>query len=519
MKNKLLLLFLTVIMATCFVCGLTSVAFAAENNCGCTIATARDDGEGEYRVHLSGEGITDGSFDDTKIKINDKTLKTWKDEGKITQVYSRAEAGANLVRIDLPNYAAGILKLDGTDTVTLLDGFKVGASGAAQTGEYVQTLSEMKVPSVEYGFAEGVEIADDVITAKNGTLEFTPVFTAGVGESLQKISVKLNDVALKADENGKYVAKFGFGTNKLVFHAENVAAPNAFVEKTVTIKYSDPVVEGPVYVSVANFKRNVEGRPSFKDRMSIRFSNVISTEDQAKLTLSINGKDLTALGSNVSVSWTADGRQADVKTLFFQEGTKAQTEIYKYDGTDEIVVGGVTAEANTLKMTSDGQVYNVTRNEEAPAYKGDGYITVKEISVARDHEGAHKDAIHIFFNENVDIKGAAHISEGVLLFNTGTILINGHNLQAFWDGNNSTTAYWINSANPYIRIDVFYDGLSSEMWNRNGENTITMDASFITMTDIGLGKGFGDYTYDAADGVTYAPGEKPEDVALSHGEM
>lgn len=519
MKKKFLLLFLTVIMATCFVCGLTSVAFAAENNCGCTIETARDDGEGEYRVHLEGEGITDGSFDDTKIKINDKTLKTWKDEGKITQVYSRAEAGANLVRIDLPNYAAGILKLDGTDTVTLLDGFKVGASGAAQTGEYVKTLSEMKVPSVEYGFAEDVEIADDVITAKNGTLEFTPVFTAGVGKSLQKISVKLNDVALKADENGKYVAKFGFGTNKLVFHAENVAAPNAFVEKTVTIKYSDPVVEGPVYVSVANFKRNVEGRPSFKDQMSIRFSNVISTEDQAKLTLSINGKDLTALGSNVSVSWTADGRQADVKTLFFQEGTKAQTEIYKYDGTDEIVVGGVTAEANTLKMTSDGQVYNVTRNEEAPAYKGDGYITVKEISVARDHEGAHKDAIHIFFNENVDIKGAAYISEGVLLFNTGTILINGHNLQAFWDGNNSTTAYWLNSANPYIRIDVFYDGLSSEMWNRNGENTITMDASFITMTDIGLGKGFGDYTYDAADGVTYAPGEKPEDVALTLGEM
>ena len=519
MKNKLLLLFLTVIMATCFVCGLTSVAFAAENNCGCTIATARDDGEGEYRVHLEGEGITDGSFDDTKIKINDKTLKTWKDEGKITQVYSGGQAGANLVRIDLPNYAAGILKLDGTDTVTLLDGFKVGASGAAQAGEYVQTLSEMKVPSVEYGFAEDVEIADDVITAKNGTLEFTPVFTAGVGKSLQKISVKLNDVALKADENGKYVAKFGFGTNKLVFHAENVAAPNAFVEKTVTIKYSDPVVEGPVYVSVANFTRNVEGRPSFKDRMSIRFSNVISTEDQAKLTLSINGKDLTALGSNVSVSWTADGRQADVKTLFFQEGTKAQTEIYKYDGTDEIVVGGVTAEANTLKMTSDGQVYNVTRNEEAPAYKGDGYITVKEISVARDHEGAHKDAIHIFFNENVDIQGAAHISEGVLLFNTGTILINGHNLQAFWDGNHSTTAYWLNSANPYIRIDVFYDGLSSEMWNRNGENTITMDASFITMTDIGLGKGFGDYTYDAADGVTYAPGEKPEDVALTLGEM
>ena len=519
MKKKLLLLFLTVIMATCFVCGLTSVAFAAENNCGCTIATARDDGEGEYRVHLSGEGITDGSFDDTKIKINDKTLKTWKDEGKITQVYSRAEAGANLVRIDLPNYAAGILKLDGTDTVTLLDGFKVGASGAAQAGEYVQTLSEMKVPSVKYGFAEGVEIADDVITAKNGTLEFTPVFTAGVGESLQKTSVKLNDVELKADENGKYVAKFGFGTSKLVFHAENVAAPNAFVEKTVTIKYSDPVVEGPVYVSVANFKRNVEGRPSFKDRMSIRFSNVISTEDQAKLTLSINGKDLTALGSKVSVSWTADGRQADVKTLFFQAGTKAQTEIYKYDGTDEIVVGGVTAEANTLKMTSDGQVYNVTRNEEAPAYKGDGYITVKEISVVRDHEGKHKDAIHIFFNENVDIKGAAYISEGVLLFNTGTILINGHNLQAFWDGNHSTTAYWLNSANPYIRIDVFYDGLSSEMWNRNGENTITMDAGFITMTDIGLGKGFGDYTYDAADGVTYAPGEKPEDIALTLGEM
>ena len=135
MKKKLLLLFLTVIMATCFVCGLTSVAFAAENNCGCTITTARDDGEGEYRVHLSGVGITDGSFDDTKIKINDKTLKTWKDEGKITQVYSRAEAGANLVRIDLPNYAAGILKLDGTDTVTLLDGFKVGASGAAQAGD------------------------------------------------------------------------------------------------------------------------------------------------------------------------------------------------------------------------------------------------------------------------------------------------------------------------------------------------------------------------------------------------
>lgn len=61
-----------------------------------------------------------------------------------------------------------------------------------------------------------------------------------------------------------------------------------------------------------------------------------------------------------------------------------------------MIVGGVTADANTLKVTSDGQVYNVTRGEEAPAYKGDGYITVQKVVVERDHEGMPKDAIHIF---------------------------------------------------------------------------------------------------------------------------
>ena len=116
----------------------------------------------------------------------------------------------------------------------------------------------------------------------------------------------------------------------------------------------------------------------------------------------------------------------------------------------------------------------------APAYKGDGYITVQKVTVQRDHEveqGKQKDAIHIFFNENVDIQGSAALTEGVLLFNTGTIRINGYNLQAFYDGNNSTCAYWVNASNPYVRIDVFYAGLSEEMWDRGGENTITVDAS------------------------------------------
>lgn len=519
MRKKLLLLFLAVVMASCLVFGITSVVFAAENTSGCTIVAARDDSESEYRIQLSGDGITDGSFDNTKVKINDKTLKEWMDAGKITQVYSDGLAGENLVRIDLPNYAADILKLDGTDTVALLDGFKVGANGTPQAGDYVQTLSEMKAPSIDYGFADGVEISDDVITASSGTLEFIPVFTAGYGEEVQNVSVKLNGTALTADENGKYIAEFGFGTSMLVFRAENVSTPNTFAEKTITINYSDPIVEGPVYVSVANFARNVEGRPSYKDQLSIRFSNVISVEDQAKLTLSINGQDLAALGSNVSVTWSADGRQADVKTLFFQEGSADQSGIYKYDGTDEVIVGGVTADANTLKVTSDGQVYNVTRGEEAPAYKGDGYITVQKVAVERDHEGKQKDAIHIFFNENVDIKGAAALTEGVLLFNTGTILINGHNLQAFWDGNNSTCAYWVNASVPYVRIDVFYTGLSEEMWDRGGENTITVDASFITMTDLGLGKGFGDYLYDATDNAVYAPGEQPEEIALTLNDM
>lgn len=519
MRKKLLLLFLAVVMASCLVFGITSVVFAAENTSGCTIAAARDDSESEYRIQLSGEGITDGSFDGTKVKINDKTLKEWQDEGKITQVYSQGEAGANLVRIDLPNYAEGILNLDGADTVTLLDGFKVGSEGTAQTGDYVQTLSELEAPSVDYGFAAGVEISDGVITANSGTLEFTPVFTAGYGEEVQNVSVKLNGAALTADENGKYVAEFGYGTSTLVFRAENVSAPNTFAEKTITINYSDPVVEGPVYVSVANFARNVEGRPSYKDQLSIRFSNVISAEDQAKLTLSINGQDLAALGSNATVNWTADGRQADVKTLFFQEGSADQSGIYKYDGTDEVVVGGVTAEENTIKLTSDGQAYNVSRGEEAPSYKGEGYITVQRVAVERDHEGKQKDAVHIFFNENVDIKGSAALTEGVLLFNTGTILINGHNLQAFWDGNNSTCAYWVNAAVPYLRIDVFYTGLAEEMWDRDGENTITVDASFITMTDLGIGKGFGDYLYDASDNVVYAPGEQPEEIALTLSDM
>lgn len=115
--------------------------------------------------------------------------------------------------------------------------------------------------------------------------------------------------------------------------------------------------------------------------------------------------------------------------------------------------------------------------------------------------------------------GAAALTEGVLLFNTGTILINGHNLQAFWDGNNSTCAYWVNASVPYVRIDVFYTGLSEEMWDRGGENTITVDASFITMTDLGLGKGFGDYLYDATDNAVYAPGEQPEEIALTLNDM
>lgn len=106
------------------------------------------------------------------------------------------------------------------------------------------------------------------------------------------------------------------------------------------------------------------------------------------------------------------------------------------------------------------------------------------------------------------------------MFNTGTILINGYNLQAFWDKNNSTTAFWVNTASPqYVRIDVYYAGLPADMWDRSGENTITVDASFITMTDLGLGKGYGDYLYDAADNVVYAPGEQPEEISLTLNEM
>ena len=513
--RKFWLLFFVMVMAVCLVLGVTSIASAAENKTGCTIAAARDDSEAEYRIHLTGEGITDGSFDATKVKINDKTLAQWMAEKAIVQVYDTGLAGANLVRIDLPKYAENILKLDGTDTVTLLDGFKVGFDGTPQEGDYVQTLSELKIPTVDYGFAEEIDVFDGTITVDSGVLEFTPEFVAGYGTGVRNISVKLNGVALSPDENGKYTAEYGYGRSLLVFRAENAESPNAFVEKTITIEYADSVVEGPIYVSVASFDRNVTGRPTYADQLSLRFSNVIDAEAQANLTLRINGQDLSSMGTNVSLVWSADGRQVDVRTLFYQEGQTAASGIYRYDGTDEIEVGGVTAEVNTLKITSDGQVYNVTRGESEPEYLGEGYITVQRVAVERDHEGKQKDAIHIFFNENVDILGSAALTEGVLLFNTGTILINGYNLQAFWNANNGTTAYWVTSSNPYVRIDIFYANVPESMWNRNGENVVAVNASFITMTNLGLGQGFGDYTYDAIDGVVYEPGESPEEIDLN----
>ena len=518
MRRKFLLL-LTAMMTACFIFGVGVVVFSAESTCVCVIAVARDDNESEYRILLSGEGITDGSFDDAKVKINNKTLKAWKEEGKIREVFSDGLAGENLVRIDLPDFASGILNLDGTDTVTVLDGFKVGAGGTAQVGDYVKTLSEMKAPSVDYGFAENIEIVGDVLTATNGTLEFTPVFSAGSGESVQNVFVKLNGTPLKADDSGKYIAELNYGTSVLLFHAENAALPNVFVEKKVTVCYSDTVVEGPAYVSYADFTRNAEGRPSFKDRLSIRFSNVVPAEDRAKLELTVNGRNLSSLGADAAVVWLEDGRQADVKTLFFQEGSKNRSGIYKYDGSDEVTVGGVTAETNTLKITSDGQVYNVTKGEKAPEYRGEGCVSVQKIQVERDHEAKRKDAIHIFFNENVDIKGAAAISEGVLLFNTGTVLINGYNLQTFWDANNGTCAYWVNAENPYVRIDVYYDGVSKELWDRNGENVVRIDASFITMTNLGLGKGFGDYVYDPVYNTVYAQSELPEEIPFVFKDM
>lgn len=514
MRRKTLLLFLCLSLAVCGIIGVSTAAFAdgTQDAGGCTVEFARDDGEQEYRLHLNGTGITDGSFDQTKVKLNDKTIKQYCDESKITQVYSKAEAGANLVRIDLPNYGEGILKFDGTDTVTLLDGFKVGASGTPITADYTQTYANMKKPTIDFGFPSGLTVTDNTVEVNSGTLEFTPVFTAGAGTEVQNSSVKLNGNALTADGNGKYTAALNFGANTVVFRTENKIAPNVFNEITVTVNYPDPVVEGPVYVSAASFKRNAEGRPAFKDKLSLRFSNEIATENQSGLTVSINGK----VAESADISWSSDGRQADVTTLFFNENTKALGRFYNYDGTDEITVDGVTEEANTVKMTSDGQLYNVTKGETAPAYKGEGYVSVKEISVTRNQDGQNKDAVHIWFNESVDIKGSAALSEGVLLFNTNTVKINGKNLQAFWDKANGTTAFWLGDKNPYIRIDLPYDTLTEDMWNRSGENTITVDPSFITMTGLGLGRGAGDYIYDAEDGAVYAPGEeRPEQVDLA----
>ncbi|WP_251548606.1 hypothetical protein [Pumilibacter intestinalis] len=514
MRKKTLLLLLCLSIAASCMAGISVTAFAdgSQGSGGCAITTARDDSEVEYRIHLAGTGITDGSFDNTKVKINDKTLAQYGQEGKIAQIYSNGEAGVNLVRIDLPDFGEGILKFDGTDTVTLLSGFKVGTGGTAIEQDYVHTLSDMHKPSINFGFPSGIDVTDNAIEVTSGTLEFTPVFTAGAGREVKETSVKLNGNALTADGDGKYTATFSFGTNTLVFRTENEAAPCVFNEITVTVNYPDPVVEGPIYVSTASFKRNASGRPEYKDKLSLRFSNVIESADQADLTVSINGKEV----DTSNVDWSSDGRQADIATLFFNENTNALGGFYKYDGTDEITVSGVTAEANTIKMTSDGQLYNVTKDETEPAYKGEGYVSVKEVTVQRGHEEKHKDAIHIYFNENADIRGSADISEGVLLFNTGTVKINGQNLQAFWDANNSTKAFWVTSSPSYLRIDVFYDSVSDNLWNRSGDNTITVSSSFITMTDLGLGKGAGEYTYDAEDGTVYAPGQqRPEAVDLS----
>ncbi len=514
MRRRTILLFLCLSLAVCCIAGVSAVAFAdgTQDAGGCTVEFARDDGEQEYRLHLNGTGITDGSFDKSKVKLNDKTIQQYMDERAITQVYAAGEAGQNLVRIDLPNFGEDILKFDGTDTVTLVTGFKVGANGTPITADYTQTFANMKKPTVDFGFASGLTVTDNTVEVNSGTLEFTPVFTAGVDAEVENSSVKLNGNALTADGSGKYTATLNFGANTIVFRTQNKTAPKVFSEITVTVNYPDPVVEGPVYVSAASFKRNAEGRPMFKDKLSLRFSNVIETADQDSLTVSINGKAAESAG----ISWSSDGRQADVTTLFFNENTKALGGFYKYDGTDEITVSGVTEQANTVKMTSDGQLYNVTKGETAPAYKGDGYVSVQRIAVESNHENQNKDAIHIFFNENADIKGSANLNEGVLLFNTDTVKINGKNLQAFWDKNNSTKAFWVNSEHPYVRIDLYFDGVEDTMWNRSDDNTITVGSSFITMTGLGLGRGAGDYTYDAEDGAVYAPGEeRPAQVDLA----
>ena len=65
MRKKLLLLCLAVIMAACLVFGITSVAFAAENTSGCTISTARDDGEGD--IFIPGRALH-GAMPKDKIK-------------------------------------------------------------------------------------------------------------------------------------------------------------------------------------------------------------------------------------------------------------------------------------------------------------------------------------------------------------------------------------------------------------------------------------------------------------------
>lgn len=513
MKKKLLLGALAIVAAGCLASG-TEKAFLreayAENTTGCSVTTGRDDNEREYRVILTGAGVGT-TLDKNAVKINEKSLTEWEREGKITQVYTGlAYPEGNGVRIDLPDYGENILKFDGTDTVTLTADFKV--DDTAIGADYVQTMTEFTAPSISYGF----ETTGDVTESANGTLEFTPVFTAGIG-SLRSTYVKCNDVEL-TPVDGKYTASFVNGNNTLEFYAENETEPNVFTKKTVTVVYdNDPVVEGPVYVSLASFSRNAEGRPDYKDTLTVRFSNVIAEADREKLSLSVNGNDLAAL--NAGTAWSADGRQVQISTLFFSESTGLCSGFYKYDGTDEIVVGGVTAENNVLKITSDGQVYNVTKGESAPAYKGTGYISVQRVAVEKGHEGRAKDAIHIFFNEAVSIRGSAAIDEGVLLFNTGTITINGQNLQAFRDANPETTAYWVDAApNPYLRIDLFYENVSEALWDRAGNNTIEIKNSFITMTNLGLGAGAGVYTYDAEDDVVYEPGKAPESLALTLAE-
>lgn len=516
MRKKLLL----VLLCLLFVCslGVGTVMLASadetssvENTSGCTITVSRDSGEKEYRINLNGTGVADGSLNRDLIKINDKTLAEWVSEGEITEVFDTGLAGPDLIRIDLPDYADGILKLDGTDTVTLCEGF-VLPGGTAQAADYVQTLTTMVKPTIDFGFPAEIVVEDNAFEVSSANLTFTPTFTAGSGTEVRNSSVELNDVALTPASDGSYTARFSYGDNTLTFYTENVEAPNVLNEQTITVSYPDPVVEGPVYVSAATFRRNVEGRPNFRDALAVRFSNVIEEADRAGLTLEINGTAVTSETENASLFWSADGRQVTVNTLFFNSNNPPTLGgFYNYDGTDTVVVGGVTEAENTLGITSDGQVYNVTRGEEAPAYDGTGYVTINRVEVQRNHEieyGYHKDAIHIYFNEGADIQGSAALTEGVLLFNTNTILVNGKNLQAFWDANNQTTAYWVNHAtNSYVRVDIFYDGVSEELWDRDGMNTITLDPSFITMTNLGLGQGAGDYTYDALDGTVYAPGE------------